>query len=100
MTWSYRVVVRNGEYAIYEVYYDEVGNVSAFTDEPVYPTGESLEELGDDMQYYQQALRQPVLDYDELSRQVTDCHTTRKILQEVKEKGTIPWHQVKTELNL
>jgi hypothetical protein len=65
VTWNYRIMVRNGEYAIYEVYYDDAGNVETFTDEPVYPAGESVEELCKDLEHYQQALRHPVLNYDE-----------------------------------
>ena len=100
MTWNYRVIVRDGEFAIHEVYYDDAGNIEAFTDEPVYPAGESVEELHKDVEYYQHALRQPVLDYHELSKQVSDSPAIQKVLKAAKEEGTIPWEQVKAELDL
>ena len=100
MTWNYRIVMRNGEYAIYEVYYDDAGNVEAVTDAPVYPAGTSIEELGKDLKYYQQALQQPVLHYDELSKQPTDSQTSSKVLIEAKRKGAISWEQIKAELQL
>ena len=68
--WNYRVIARDGECAIYEVYYDDEGNIEAFTENPVCPMGESLDELCQDLEYYQRALKQPVLDYAELSKQV------------------------------
>jgi hypothetical protein len=100
VTWDYRVVMRNGEYAIYEVYYHDAGNVEAVTDAPVYPAGTSIEELGKDLQYYQQALKQSVLNYDELSKQLMDSQTPPKVLIEAKRKGTVPWEQIKAELQL
>jgi hypothetical protein len=70
LTWDYRVIGRDGEYAIYEVYYDNAGHIEAFSDEPVWPVGESLEELRQDLAHYHHALEQPVLDYQELRAQV------------------------------
>jgi hypothetical protein len=66
MTWNYRVIhTTDGEeefFAIYEVYYDDNGRPEARTEEPAHPAGETLEELADDLQAYQAALQQPVLD--------------------------------------
>jgi hypothetical protein len=49
-------------FAIYEVYDDDNGRPEARTEEPAHPAGETLEELADDLQAYQEALQQPVLD--------------------------------------
>jgi hypothetical protein len=71
-TWNYRVLKRtdqkSGEviYAIHEVYYDEHGKPEGCTEENVAPMGESLAELQDDLDHYQQALKKPVLGYDSL----------------------------------
>jgi hypothetical protein len=100
VTWDYRVVMRDGAYAIYEVYYDDAGNVEAVTDAPVYPAGASIEELGKDLQSYQQALKYPVLHYDELSKQLADSQNPPKLLREAKTPGPIPWEQIKAELQL
>jgi hypothetical protein len=66
MTWNYRVVRTNDGttdwFAIDEVYYDDDGRLEARTEHPSYPAGETLEELQEDVMYYQAALQQPVLD--------------------------------------
>jgi hypothetical protein len=70
MTWNYRVMRRENTYAIYEVYYDNDGNMETFSEEPVCPMGESLEELRQDLEHYERALAQPTLDYTELAQQL------------------------------
>jgi len=88
MTWNYRVVRRRGGgealreergvppaswaepeyfYAIYEVYYDENGEPVAVTERPVWPAGDTLEELAEDVRLYVRALRKPVLDYEDIA---------------------------------
>lgn len=67
--WNYRVIKKGQQFAIYEVYYDDMGNPFAFTEEPCHPYGESVEELTEDMSYFQKALELPVLDYEELEKQ-------------------------------
>lgn len=54
MTWSYRIVKRQGQegpeaYAIYEVYYNEQGEIEAMTASPAFPAGETPEELRHDL---------------------------------------------------
>jgi hypothetical protein len=74
MTWNDRVVrTTDGEeetFAIYEVYDDDDGRPEARTEEPASPAGGTLEELAEDLTYYQAALSQPVLD-DAVFRQTT-----------------------------
>ena len=40
MYWNYRVVVKDGNYSICEVYYDDDGHIEASTEEPVGPSGD------------------------------------------------------------
>lgn len=68
MTWNYRVLVKEGQYNIHEVYYDDDGNPEAFTEDSVGPSGGSLEELKEDVRYFSEALSLPVLDYNELEK--------------------------------
>lgn len=69
MSWNYRVVkkTQNGEttYGIHECYYDENGNPSSITVEPMDPHGESIEELRDDLELMSLALTRPVLNFDD-----------------------------------
>lgn len=66
-TWNYRVIssAENG-LGIYEVYYDENGNIKYFSEDAVSPRGDSLEELNEDFVRYKDALQKPVLNYEEL----------------------------------
>lgn len=75
MTWNYRVV-RDlfSQYGIYEVYYDEGGNISAWTGGPEEPFGESLDELEENLKQMSMALLLPVLEETERGalREVSD----------------------------
>lgn len=73
--WDYRVLKRKiplssneieENYAIYEVYYDSKGKVESCTKDPVHPHGLTLEELKREIWYYGDALKQPVLEYDDI----------------------------------
>jgi len=68
MTWNYRIVVKDGQYNIHEVYYDDKDNPEFFTVDPVGPSGESLEELRGDLEHFLEVLSLPVLDYSELEK--------------------------------
>lgn len=67
MTWNYRVISRtdpsgSGElFGIHEVYYDSIGRVEGWTEEPCDPFGESLSELRADLEMMMAALEKPVL---------------------------------------
>jgi ferric-dicitrate binding protein FerR (iron transport regulator) len=56
MTWNYRVVVKDGQFAVYEVFYDSAGRIQAFTEGPVFPRADSLEELVEEFERYRRAL--------------------------------------------
>tara|TARA_R110002096_G_scaffold359594_1_gene552501 strand:- start:1449 stop:1727 length:279 start_codon:yes stop_codon:yes gene_type:complete len=69
--WNFRVIRKetdhsSGKYVtfgIYEVYYTE-GKPTACTMEMMSPHGETLDELKQDIEWYQLALSKPVLDFD------------------------------------
>lgn len=66
MSWDYRIVQTqetSGEqfFAAYEVYYDDQGRPISRTLKPSFPSGETLEELSEDFEYYRRALDKPVL---------------------------------------
>lgn len=63
--WNHRVTrqkTRFGDwYAIREVYYDDQGNVTAWTEGEMAPVGETVEELRADLERMLAALDEPVL---------------------------------------
>ncbi len=65
MSWNYRVMSRNGELAIYEVYYRDDGTVKGYSAEPTFPGGEDLAELAANLRQYASALEEPVLPYED-----------------------------------
>lgn len=64
MTWNYRVMRCKGEFAIYEVYYNETGKICGYGEKPTFPRGESLEDLREDLLRYAEASEEPILDYE------------------------------------
>lgn len=65
MSWNYRVMEREGRFAIHEVYYDKNGEANGYTESPVYPAGTSVEELQEMLGKYQEALKKPILKYED-----------------------------------
>lgn len=63
MTWNYRVMLRDGSYAVHSVYYADDGRVISWSVEPALLIGESVEELGEELERFRRALCEPVLDY-------------------------------------
>jgi len=53
-------------FTLHEVYYNEEGDITSVSKDPMGPSGETLEELKDDMQYFLQALDRPVLKKGEI----------------------------------
>jgi hypothetical protein len=61
MTWNYRVIQDEGMFHIHEVYYSEAGEITAISENPIAPAGESLEELAKDLEHYAEAMNKPAL---------------------------------------
>jgi hypothetical protein len=64
MTWNYRVMVRGGSYAVHAVYYADDGRITSWSAEPMALSGESIEDLTEEIERFRRALSEPVLDYD------------------------------------
>ena len=68
-SWNYRIIktIDYDEpiYRIHEVYYDDNGMIEGWTKEPVLPYGENVNELREDIYYFLQAFRQPILELKE-----------------------------------
>ena len=68
--WNYRVIVRDGRFAVHSVYYAKDGRITAFSAEPSVPSGESFEALAADLERFRQALAEAVLDFGTLETAV------------------------------
>lgn len=81
--WNYRVVRRIREhnetkwivFGIHEVYYRD-GEPVMVTVDPQAPHGETLEELKQDLEWYQRALTKPILNYEDIGSETTNTDTT------------------------
>ena len=66
MNWDYRVIEHDGSFTVHEVHYNEEGGIISVSEDPMGPSGETLEELKVDMEYFLQALDKPVLRKEEI----------------------------------
>ena len=72
ISWDYRIIEHDGAFTVHEVHYNDRGDVISLSEDPMGPSGESLEELEDDMEYFLQALNRPVLRKGEIEFAVMD----------------------------
>lgn len=87
--WNYRIIktIEQGQplYRIHEVYYNDNGKIEGWTEEPMLPYGESLDELREDIHYFLQAFREPILKLEE--------RNDKEELIEIKEESPLnPGH--------
>ncbi|MEQ9360053.1 hypothetical protein [Coleofasciculus chthonoplastes] len=62
ITWNYRVFQEaDGDYIIREVFYTEDGSITACSAKAVEPSGRTFQELVEDIQSFQEALKLPAL---------------------------------------
>jgi hypothetical protein len=64
--WDYRVFFEDGIYTIRTVYYDDSGAIAACSEKESAPFGESLEELQEELNLLQEALKKQVLSASDL----------------------------------
>jgi hypothetical protein len=64
--WNYRLMQKNGQVAVHEVFYAEDGAITGYTADPVSPRADTVEELVEEFRRYERALSEPVLNFDEL----------------------------------
>lgn len=74
--WNYRVIRRRYpdsdaiSYQIHEVYYADNGSIEHWTEDPVQPFGESAAELREEIRFFLQAFRRPILGWTEVDGEV------------------------------
>ncbi len=79
MSWNYRILEEDVEsnvpgaepetmFTIREVYYNEAGDIEAYSAEPARPYGDTATDLGGDLRLMLRALDLPVLTPEELPR--------------------------------
>jgi len=67
MSWDYRVIEHDGMFTIHEVYYNDKGDITSISKDPMGPSGDTLDELKVDIEYFLQALDMPVLKKEEIA---------------------------------
>ena len=70
MHWNHRIMKRTDiygcpYYTIHEVYYGKDNQPDTWTEQPVYPVGNTIEELRDDLERMLEAFAKPPVDYPE-----------------------------------
>ena len=64
MTWNYRLVRKGLRYQIHEAYYDELGRVHSLSTEPIYPAGDTVQEVEAHLKLLIEALQKEPIDFD------------------------------------
>ena len=64
MGWNYRVMQKGDQFAIHEVFYREDGSIQGFSESPVFPRAESVEQLAEELKRYALAIEEPVLPHE------------------------------------
>ena len=70
--WNYRVIRKRYpdsdgiSYQVHEVYYADNGSIEHWTEDPVQPFGETAEELREEIRFFLQAFRRPILELKEV----------------------------------
>jgi hypothetical protein len=67
MFWNYRVLEHDKMFYIHEVYYNDNGDITAISEDPMHPHGETPEELKNDLEYFCQAFKRPILKEEEIA---------------------------------
>ncbi|MEQ8961113.1 MAG: hypothetical protein RLP02_24850 [Coleofasciculus sp. C2-GNP5-27] len=87
MHWDYRVFFEDDGYTIRTVYYDDRGAIAACSEKPIEPFGESLEDLQDELNLLQAALKKKVLSASDVPDQSLRPKVKRgKSLKAVREQ--------------
>lgn len=66
MSWDYRVIEHEGAFTVHEVHYNDKGAIISISEDPMGPSGETLEELKADMEFFLRALDRQVLRKEEI----------------------------------
>lgn len=70
--WNHRVIRKRYpdsdtiSYQVHEVYYADNGSIEQWTEDPVQPFGETAEELREEIRFFLQAFRRPILERREV----------------------------------
>ena len=74
MTWNYRVVSKDGQYGVHEVYYDEQGEPTSVSESSVVPVADSVAELRECLETLLAAFKEADLNFDVFRARETKKH--------------------------
>jgi hypothetical protein len=89
MVWNYRVIEHEGIFYIHEVYYNDNGDITAISEDPMHPHGETIDELERDMEHFQQALGGPVLKKEKIKFAEIDGIDSRPVRRKGRKRYEI-----------
>jgi hypothetical protein len=87
MFWNYRIIEYDEIFYIHEVYYNDNGNISAISEDPMHPQGKTLNELKGDMEYFLQAFNRPGLKKEEIKFAPMDGVDSKPVNRKTKRTG-------------
>lgn len=70
MLWTYRVFHDREGYCVRVVHYERDGKLIGYQKDPAIPTGETAQELLQDIEGFKQAFELPILTMEELDREI------------------------------
>jgi hypothetical protein len=69
-SFGYRVVRKDGELAIYEIFYDQDGQIASFVMTPLSPATQTIDDLRHELEEMVRALDTPILEYETMVKSV------------------------------
>ena len=68
MSWNYRVIRKDGELAVYSVYYDNAGEIDGYSLHPFSPAAEDLGGLRNELELMLESLNDEIIDFNLLPK--------------------------------
>lgn len=68
MTWNYRIVKSNEGFSVYEVFYDENGELNGITKDPILGFYcETPDDILEELEIIKKAIKEPILNIEDIS---------------------------------
>ncbi len=75
MNWNYRIIKHDTKesvyFAVHEVFYDEKGRITAWTEDAINITGDTAKDVNKTLRQISEDTKQPILSETELIKQIS-----------------------------